>query len=271
MPRMEDEIDLRRYLEVVWRRRNVIISVILASILAALLINELLPRQYQSQAVILLSEHSAPIYSTPSSAAQVVVTTSFLEGISKALRLPENANELRKVVKVEPVRDTRMMRLKVRYRDAKGAQMLASAFSNTFISRASERVEQKRAITVRRLESVNAQLGEIERILALSRNTLSRIQQTGTLTNEERGFVRSFTLNAMGLSQSLYSELRAAQTDLTSELLGLESPRLIDNPSISGTPVAPRKLVNTLLSGILGLMTGTTLAFVIEYFRTSSH
>lgn len=265
---MEDEIDLRRYLEVLWRRRNVIISVILASILAALLINELLPRQYQSQAVILLSEHSAPIYSTPSSAAQVVVTTSFLKGIGKALRLPENANELRKVVKMEPVRDTRMMRLKVRYRDAKGAQMLASAISNTFVSRASERVEQKRAIMVRRLESVNAQLGEIERILALSRNTF---QQAGTLTNEERGFVRSFTLNAMGLSQSLYSELQAAQTDLTSELLGLESPRLIDNPSISGTPVAPRKLVNTLLSGILGLMTGATLAFVIEYFRTSSH
>ena len=267
---MDDEIDLRQYLNVLWRRRNTIAAVTLAAVLAAGLSSFLSPPVYESEAIIQLSEHSAPIYASPSSAAQVLTTPSFLDAVAKTSAVSETGRGLRKLVKVEPVRDTRMIRLKVRYRDGQQTQRLSNAIAQAFISKASERVEEKRKATKARLDSVNAQLAEIQRILRLTRGTLSRLQQGGKLTGEERGFVRSFTLNAMSVSEALYSELRVAQRGLTSELLTLEPPALIEPPSVPLEPVARRKIMNTILAAILGLMAGTMLAFVMEYFRASA-
>lgn len=264
----EEEIDLRRYLDILWRRRRVVVTITLAAVFAALLVSYLLAPIYESQVLIQLSEHSASIYSTPSAAAQVIATPSFLENAVRTLGLPEGARDLRELVRVDPVRDTRMIRLKVRHTDARQTQKIADAIASAFLSRAAERVEQKRKATTIRLESVTAQLAEFERIVELSRNTLSRLEQGGAITETDRGFIRSITLNAISVSGALYSELRAAQRDLTSELLGLELPAVVESPTFPLEPVSPRKVMNTVLGGVLGLMAGTIAVFVIEYFQT---
>lgn len=262
---VDDEIDLRQYLIVLWRRRYTIAAITLTAVVAAALFSFLSSPTYESQALIQLSEHSATVYASPSTAAEVLTAPSFLDPIAKEFGMA-SGRELLKRVKVEPVRDTRMVRLKVRDSSAERARNIANAIASAFVARASERVEEKRKITSRRLESVNAQLAEIQRILELTRGTLVRIQQGGLLTGEDRAFVRAFTLNAMSISETLYSELRAAQRDLVSELLTVESPAIIEPPSLPSEPVAPRKVLNITLAAILGLMAGTMLAFVMEYF-----
>lgn len=261
---MDDEIDLRQYLSVLWRRRYTIVAVTLFAVVAALLLSFLVPGAFEAEAIIQLSEHSAPAYGSPSSAAQVLMTRSFLDATAKRSGIAEDGRGLQRLVKAAPLRDTRMLRITVRYRDPRQAKEIADSMVQTFISRASERVEQKRNVANERLKSVNAQLAEIRRILQLSRATLSRLQEGSPLTGEERGFIRS----AASVSESLYSALYAAQSDLNSTLLTLEPPSLIQPALLPREPVAPRKVMNTILATILGLMAGTVLAFVLDFFSS---
>lgn len=258
----EDEIDLRQYLRVLWRRRHTVGVVTLSAVIGAFIFSYLSPPVYEAQAAIWLSEHSASIYATPASAAQALRTPSFLDAAVKASGVSATERELQKLMKVEPVRDTRIIRVKVRYKDARQAQALADAIARGLISRASERVEQKQKLIQERLVSVDAQLAEIQRILQLTGRTLSRLQQGRALTGEERDFARSW----MSISEALYRNVNVAQRDLSGELLKLEPPALIEPPSIPLEPVAPRKVLNTGLAAILGLAVGAMLALVIEYF-----
>lgn len=263
---MDDEIDLRQYTSILWRRRYTVIAVTVAAIAAALLVNLLSPRVYESEALIQLSEHSAPLYASPASAASVITSPDFLDAVADATGLGESGRKLQRLVKVEPVRDTRMVRVNARYTSPEQAQRLTGAVADTFISGASERVRDKRKTVEARLNSVNAQLLEIQRILRLARETLSRLQQGRALSEADRGFVRSFTLNTISVSAALYSGLLDAQKELVSNLLTMELPTLVQKPSRPIAPIAPRKVFNVSLAAILGLMAGTMLAFVMEYF-----
>jgi F0F1-type ATP synthase assembly protein I len=86
------------------------------------------------------------------------------------------------------------------------------------------------------------------------------------MAEEDRGFVRTFTLNSLGVAEALYSGLSESQRALTAELLAVERPVVVQNPSRPLQPVSPRKALNVTLALILGLMLGVMLAFVRDAF-----
>lgn len=136
---MYDEIDLRQYISILWRRRYTVIAVTIAAVAAALFVNLLSPSVYESEALIQLSEHSAPMFASPASTVSVITSPDFLDAVAGVTGLGESGRKLQRLVKVEPVRDTRMIRVKVRYTSPEQAQRLTGAVADTFISRASER------------------------------------------------------------------------------------------------------------------------------------
>ncbi len=262
---MNDGIDLYRWLRTIWQRRYTIGIVTLAFVMAAVLSGFLRP-VYESHALIQLSSRSSPPYATPSAAAQVLSSLSFLEAVARVAGIPQTGRELQGLIKVEPVRDTQMIRLTVRHKSAEGARDVASAVARAFVSKASEQVQQRREVIRVRLDAVNAQLAEIQRIVQLSRAILGRLQRGATIRGDEGALDRAFTLNALSLSGTLYRQLWDAQKDLTSELYALEPPTLIEAPF---APVQSRTLRNfatLVFAAVLGLMAGTALAFVMEAF-----
>ncbi len=265
----EDEIDLRKVVMALWRRRALIAAGTLACVIVAGIYSFLSPRVYESQALIEVSEHSAPAYGSPAAAAQAINSLTFLEQVARSADLADPRRALQKRVRVEPVPATPFVRLRVRARDPVEAQRLAGAVARTFVSMASERIVQRLKSAEQRLAAVNAQLAEVERILALSRQTLARLQERRPLTGEQEGFVRTFTLSAMGFSESLSSGLTVAQEDLTSELISLQPPAVVEEATLPDGPTAPKPAVNISIGVILGLMASVIGVLVRDAFSTS--
>lgn len=259
-PVAADEIDLRELFLTLWRRRWWIAGATVASGLIALALSlYVLPPVYESRTLIQLSEHSAPAYATPHAAAKVLTSLSFLEPIARAQGMPEAGG----MVKAEPVRDTPMMvHLRVRYSDPARLEVLTDAILREFIRLGTQRVEERRQLIALRLETVNAQLAEVERTLRLSRQMLLRLQQGFPPGGAEGWFTRSFMLNAVGMTEGFYSSLLNAQRDLRVELLALEPPFLVQTPHIPPEPVSPRPLFNTALAVVLGIMVGVVGALL---------
>lgn len=262
-PVAADEIDLRELFLTLWRRRWWIVGVTVASGLIALASSlDMLPPVYESRALIQISEHSAPAYATPHAAAIVLTSLSFLEPIARAQGIPEAGRRLERMVRAEPVRETRMLRLRIRYGDPARLDAFTDAVVSEFVRLGTQRVEERRRATSLRLEAVIAQIAEVEATLRLSRQTLARLQQSGPPDGTEGGFMRSFVLNTVGMAEGLVSGLLSAQRDLTVELLALEPPSLVQTPYIPPEPVSPRPLLNTTLAVVLGLMVGVVGALL---------
>lgn len=249
---VDDEVDLRQYLAILWRRRRVVFGVTAAAVVAAALLSVLSPAIYESEVIIQLSQHSAPAFASPPSAIQVLTSRGFLSKIAKMAALPETAEELRDLLKVETIRETQMVRLKVRYHDPQEARALAQAIADRFIAQAAEHVNERRTIVAERLAQVQAQLVQVERLLGLSREALARLQQNRGQPTRGDGFAASFALDATSISQGLHEGLQQTQSQLQSELLSLALPAVIEAPTSPVKPIAPRKLLNVVLAAVLG-------------------
>ena len=263
---MEDEIDLRVLLQTLWRRRLTILAVTVVSALVTAGVSFfVLPPVYESRTQILLSENSAPVYATAEAAVRFLTGRSFLAPIAGAFGI----RVTNRLVSASPVRDTRIVDLRIRYSDRERLQTFTDAVIREFMKLSSQRIDARRRTAESRLAAVDSQIREFERTLRMTRQTLERIG-SGISGDATSWFARSVILNSIGTSEGLYSGLLNAQRDLRNEILALEPPALIQAPYIPSEAVSPRSLLNVILAAMFGLMAGSVLAFIIEAFRSPS-
>jgi len=269
-PLMEDEIDFRGLLHTLWRRRRtiLILSIVSAAIAAGLSFF-VLPPQYESRTQILLSEKSAAAYATSESAARILTGLAFLEPIAGASAIPTQGRSLQGLVKAMPIRETRIVDLRIRHEDPETLRTFTNAVVEKFMGLASERVEQRREAVENRLAAVDAQLKELEGTVRATRRTLERLEM-GVPTDTGSWFARLFILNSAGTAESLYTELLNTQRELRDEALGLEFPALIQAPYIPPEPVSPRPLFNITVATALGFLIGLIIVLAVEAVQSPS-
>lgn len=247
---VEDEIDLRLLALRLWRCRWPILGItVVAGLLAAAVSLYLLPPVYESRTYIQLSEHSAQAYVTPAAAARVLTSPLFLRPIAARHGIPDG-RKLERMVRADPVRDTRIVYLRIRDHDPDRLRAFTRDVVEEFLRRSSQRVRERREAVGRRLAAVQAQIREVERTLELSRQILHRLQTSPS----EAGFAGSFALNATGLSGSIYGSLVASEKDLRIELSSLELPSLVQEPYIPPEPVSPRPALNAAVAATVGFL-----------------
>jgi capsular polysaccharide biosynthesis protein len=262
----EDEIDIRGLLQTLWRRRWVIMALVAAcGVLAATVSTLLLKPVYESRAQILLSEHSAPAYATAESAARILTGPAFLEPLARVAGLEATGGELQRMVQAVAVPETRIVELRIRFRDRERLRVFAETVVREFVRRASPRVQERRRTIERRLAQVTAQLTELEQTVGVTRDTLEQLQRERP-SDPAAWFARSFVVNSLATSEQLYAGLLNVQRDLRNDLLGVEFPTVVQAPYVAARPVSPRPLLNTGVAVVLGLIAGTILAFVMEAF-----
>ncbi|SCL85334.1 YveK family protein [Sporanaerobacter sp. PP17-6a] len=54
--------------------------------------------------------------------------------------------------------------------------------------------------------------------------------------------------------------------DKVKDIMNIENVQIIDRAQVTDKPVKPRPLLNMAIAGVLGLMAGIFLAFILEYF-----
>jgi capsular polysaccharide biosynthesis protein len=257
-PVPDDEIDLRRLFATLWHHRWTIVAVtVAAALVAATLSLFVIPPTYESRTDIQLSAHSSEVYASAAAASRVLTSLSFLEPIARAHGITETGHRLERLVRAEPLRDTRIVRLRVRDGDPQRLRAFSDGIVREFLRRASVRVEQRRQLAESRLQTVRAQAADVEATVLQSLQVLARLQQDRALSGAEAGFVQSFTLNALGVSEGMYSSLLDAERNLRAELVALDPPVLVQEPFIPEQPVSPRPVLNTAIAAMLGLMVGT--------------
>jgi non-specific protein-tyrosine kinase len=162
-------------------------------------------------------------------------------------------------VSVEPMRDTQLIRLKVRHSDPDTAASIANTIPEVFIEQnerlLSARYSGSKESLEREMAALQADIGgsqaAIEAERARRNPDVSEVARLEALLAQYRS-------TYAGLLQS-YEEIRVA------EAMGGGSLAVTEPAELPRRPVLPRTGTNTVLAGLIGAIVASGAAFAIEY------
>lgn len=268
----EEEIDLREYLRVLRRWLWLIaLCTIIAAAAAYIISAKVIKPVYRAQVSlmveprasssgvlqyqdVLAGERIARTY------AEILKSRPVLENVLIRLGFPPDIpeNELPFRPSIQAVRDTQLIRVSVESLDPKLAADAANTLAEVFVEeRAKSQAERFNTLKT----SLEAQLARIEEDITRISERRSEVQDPEDARILDQQLISLRDMRTRLLASLYEIQLSEAQyTDLIT---------IVERAEVPERPVKPRKLLNTVLAGVLGGMLAIIVAFLVEYLDTS--
>ncbi len=272
---MEEEIDLRDYINVLMKWKWLIIWITIISMLAAGVYSYFISSEIYKGSTILELPYisgnsvSSGISLNPNEVVNFIKSDAFLETVSKDCKFP--VLQLQSSLSVSPIKNAKMLSVVFESSNKENIRIL---FTELMIKLQSSKYgilyNKEKEFVTNYKNSLQSQIQENERILYSAKKVIELINEK--MPND----VNSFLLYSTDLSK--YSELSDKQIVLTDKLVTLESAlndahsfNYISGVYIGDKPVKPKKLFNIAVAGTAGFFFAILLAFFLEYMQDSEN
>lgn len=143
------------YLEVIWRRRLIVVATVVAFAVCAALVSSALPRIYSTSSTLLVAQPREGTFDAVQ-AAQVAARTysdllqspNVAELVAQRLGGAETRRSVQDAVEIEPVTETQLVRITAEATDPRQAQAIANAYADVFIERSRTTLANTTRVTV---------------------------------------------------------------------------------------------------------------------------
>jgi uncharacterized protein involved in exopolysaccharide biosynthesis len=253
----DDEIDLRDLILVLWNYRKFVLGIFLASLLIGAVISFAITPVYQVKAKISLGNYAVdpdngqPLM-TPETAREILLSSDFQE---EAWGHENNAGALN----IAPVENTNILQFTLETSEPQRGVVLLNKLIAQFEEKTKEQYERSIELLNKDLQNTDGELQEINKSIAHTREILentsaSQLQQAGLLDT---------------LSRFLEQRDKLSERKLKTEqkLNSIEGMEVLERPEAASSPMRPNKKLNIVVAGMLGLMVGVFMAFIVDYFR----
>jgi len=288
---MSDFVELRRVFAVALKRWWLI--VLITGIFAGLgfIYFQMQPRVFQATATLLIgqifqstSPNRADVQTSEALAqsyADIARRQLVLEKVVESLNLNQDWQKLRKQVHVDSVTGTQLLQIRVEANSPELARIIANEVANQMILLRSTNLEgeeeangnggqefirQQLLDLEERMTSGKERAKAIDAEIAVLEARIETLQEGDTATlKEELAQLQNEKITLEGLLTDwgrTYVELLA----LVGPSMRANDLSLVESAQASNRPIRPRILLNSILSGCLGLVFALGLVFLWEYF-----
>lgn len=255
----EYPIDLVDYLGVIWKRKILIIVGILVCMVAGGIVNLRLPEIYRAEALISIGKILVSPSPSPSPFALVDTPKYLSESIPAEYGL--NIEEaLKYPLRVEVVRGTSLIKVIQEGPDKVRVEELLKGVVNRLIDDHLRKAESS-------VQSYRVLIGELEVDIKMIQKDMAQLKAELKKVDTEKVDPVMVIMVRNNLWQRKAS-LRNIQQRLFSNQLAVDSLKEYKTRLIGGvkkTTVKPKKKLNVMIGGVVGLTMSLFLAFFIEY------
>lgn len=285
---IQEDIHIKEYADVIKRRRDIIVTFFAAVVLivtagsfiirpvyratTTLLIDPESPNVLTATGMIEMQSHDYLAYKeyfqsqveiiTSRSLARKVFDDLELIKIRKYAKAKDPIKIFLKTIKVEPVRDTRLLKLCAENRDPELAARIANHMAELYVMRNLYYISKSEILNLLKNEylKLEARESEFEKIYRAGHPEMIKVKEemSDILDRIEREKKSVYDYNDIEayLRRGSQHELSGFKANNISIQDAAEKPI---------TPVRPRKMLNIVISIIIGLFGGVGLAFFLEY------
>jgi len=243
----EKEVTLREYVQVIKKRKKIILLVFCIAVAISVVVSFVLPPVYQVKSTVKIGKivdletfEKVPIESVIG-ASQLLGSLEALTGAIRDLKLPLTLKDLRKKVSVEPVRETKdLIEIRVETHNAGQALKIANYLADKIVKR-DEQIkllyENKKEVLARyteQISGINQQLAQIDEnkkeILATYTQQIDGVnKQLAQIEGNKKEILATFTEQSKNINLQL-TELKddISETKKAMEKMMKESQPLSD-------------------------------------------
>lgn len=252
----------QEYLAIVIKRRVVVFSFLFISIFVGILAGFLLPKIYEASAIVQVGTFKDPLLGKVLS-VQIIQSQKILSAVSAKLNGKADVNDLKKriqgrLIKVDDIKETTLLRLSARDSDRNLAaaicQNIATEFVNTgkelyakqtnFLNEQIENYKKRAEYDDQQIKKVNDEI-----LNAQLRPDFPLLQNT----------ITSFEGIYSGLLEKYY-----ASRDL---IINSKDFEVFEPVEVPMYPISPNKRLLVMMSAIIGLLLGVSVALFQEFFN----
>jgi len=277
----EEEIDLREYINVLLKRKGIIILIFLIAVITAAIVSYFaLSPVYQASTVFSVAlidnrppttivaqiENNVPIIKI-SESLEVINSNLILDEVIKRSDLNITSDQLKTRIEVENLKNTNFIKVSVKADSPEKAKELAENIVKVFIEKNQNKYTEKTKIIEERIKILEQEIDVSEKSIREIENAMKKVSASKDLSEAERYFQTSSLLNLSSNEKNLYNNSIYQINTLQERLNNCEDFKIINYAQLPAAPIKPNKKLNILIAGVLGLFVGIFVAFFLEFWQ----
>jgi capsular polysaccharide biosynthesis protein len=266
---MEEEgIDLRKYINVLLKRKGIIILIFLIAVITAAIISYFaLSPIYQSSTVFGVAQIDGRAVINITESLEIMKSSVLLDEVINQMSLEETTEQLKPQITTESLNGTNFIKLTVEANTPKKAKNLVENIVKVFIEQHQDEYEEKVKLIEDRLKILELQVVEFEKNIQEIEKTKKKIAASEELSEAERQFQTSLLLSSSVTERELYNDLTEQINILHLSLKDCQDFKIINYAQLPIAPIKPRKELSIVITGVFSLFVGIFFAFFLEFWQ----
>jgi len=275
----EDEISFKDYVNIVIKRKKLILVIFSVSIIAAVVASLFMPKVYEMTTIVRLGSvdiaqlgiRNDMFLMKQEKAQEIILNKSFLLPIIEELKLKIEVKDLKKNIKVILIDETNLIKIKITYPGLDMLVKVNNAIIDSFITEG-EKVRQKKVSVVNNwLKQYESEIAKVETDLDRTRSLISKLSDFNNNSQPKippaEIFSKTIQLQSIlsGYEANLI-KLREQRNNTEFMLDSFKPFDIFDAPVKPKKPIMPLEL-NVLIAGIISLLCGVFLASSMESWQ----
>lgn len=264
----EEEIDLREYINVLLKRKGIIILIFLIAVITAALVSYfVLSPVYQASTVFSVAKIDGLAVSNITESLEIIKSDVVLDEVINRMGLEISTGQLKSQIEVKNLKGTNFIEVSVTADSPENAKNLVENIAKTFIEQNQRKYQDKVKLIEERLKIIEGQIAEFKKSIQEIENTIRKIAVSEDLSEAERYFQTSLLLNSSSNERNLYNNSIYQINTLHERLNNCQDFGIISYAQLPVVPIKPNKKLNILIAGVLGLFVGIFVAFFLEFWQ----
>ncbi len=263
---MDEEIDLRDYINVLIKWKWLIIWItILSMLISGIASYFIIKPTYRGEANLLLPKVGDKLFFSPKEADILLTGGNVKNAIANKINIPYNA--IAEGLTITTDESSGLVSITFENSDKEKIEEFFDAFVPVLNEKIASSYNEKLKLLKSKLLSLKEQLKRIENLEESLKKMLVNVEEEG----KSNVNLLEYSLN-LNTYNSLLKERNAIENEISDlELQINESHNFLylGEPFVSNTPVKPKKLFNIAVSGVAAFFFAVLLAFFLEYWTNS--
>jgi uncharacterized protein involved in exopolysaccharide biosynthesis len=264
----EEEIDLRELINVLLKRKWLIIGIFLVAIITAVIISYfVLPQTYRSSATFMIAQiNGTPLYDI-GDIENKIKSDNIIQKVIDRLGIDTSTSNFMDSIKIENIDRTKYIKITNHSDSSEKSRNIVLSVIDQFI-------EENQLYYLERIRVLEEEKELLERQVAMERDKIDQAEKLRLDIIDSEGLSLTEKQIQINLLLNYSTEIREHYNDLVEQLYTLEEKIINSNnfeimnyPTINDKPIKPNKKLNIAIGGVLGLFMGIFIAFFLEFWQ----
>lgn len=278
----DDTINLIRYLQIIQKRKMLIVVIAVISAIAAIVVTLVSPKTYSASAVVQLSDPQRNLWEveklsneeknlrmrrSASNLVEIAISDSTLRKVASKLGLKAPISELRAGIQPNVAEAGNFMTVTVQQKSPQRTALVANALADLIVKQTSREDHELKEFLLKRLKQLRSEIVQIEERKELGEEIIRQSKTDLTIGSAERILAEAQALQALSSLHVFAENLEQEKQRLEARLLEFGDTKISKAAEVPRKPNEHPLSFNIAFALILGVTGGVAVALLKELWQ----